>query len=280
MKSQSFAELTIGITVRRGDPDWVQKSTKNYLATLAEYGVESVILAPDRAVTVPGGAIYHPDEVGRLPAAVLDRLDGLILSGGGDVHPSYFGEPLNGAEPDSIDLKRDELELHLGQAALALDVPIFGICRGCQVLNVAAGGKMVQHFDHHRSAPDQTRYHNVVFTESSQLRQIIGQPVLTVNTFHHQGLDRTTLAPMFTPTGFAEPDTWLVEAYESPSHRWVVGVQWHPERIFELEAGHRRLWESFLQACVAYRRLGALHLNAPGEASHDLERAPEFSGER
>jgi putative glutamine amidotransferase len=260
MITPSFAELTIGITVRRGDPDWVQKSTKNYLAILAEYGVRSVILAPNTAATVEGDAIYHPDEAGRLPAAVLDRLDGLILSGGGDVHPNYFGEPLNGADPDSIDLKRDELELHLGRAALAQDLPIFGICRGCQVLNVAAGGKMVQHFDHHRSTPDQTRYHDVVLAEEGRLRQIIGQPVLAVNTFHHQGLDRTTLAPLFTPAGFAEPDNWLVEAYESLNHRWVVGVQWHPERIFELEAGHRRLWESFLQACVAYRHPGELHL--------------------
>lgn len=260
MHSQHFADLTIGITVRRGDPEWVQKSTKNYLNTLAGYGVRSIILAPDTPAAIAGNTVFYPDEAGRLPVEILDRLDGLLFSGGGDVHPRYFDEPLNGADPESIDLKRDELELALGRAALAQDLPIFGICRGCQVLNVAAGGKMVQHFDHHRSPPDQTRYHDVVLAEGGRLRQIIGQPVLAVNTFHHQGLDRATLAPLFVPAAVAEPDNWLIEAYESPSHHWVMGVQWHPERIFELEAGHRRLWESFLAACASKRRRpGAIH---------------------
>lgn len=254
MPARSFAELTIGITVRHGAPEWVQRNTKNYLNILAEYGVRSVILAPDVPVAFTDDTHFYPDAAGRLPVEVLDRLDGLIFSGGGDVDPKYFGEPLNGADPASIDLKRDELELHLGQAALAQDLPIFGICRGCQVLNVAAGGKMVQHFDHHRSTPEATRYHDVVFIDQSRLRQIVGQNVLRVNTFHHQGLDHATLAPLFTPAAVAQPDNWLIEAYESPSHRWVVGVQWHPERSFELETGHRRLWESFLSASATYRQ--------------------------
>ncbi|NJN84759.1 MAG: C26 family cysteine hydrolase domain-containing family [Caldilineaceae bacterium] len=66
-----------------------------------------------------------------------------------------------------------------------------------------------------------------------------------------RGLDATTLAPSFSASALAAPDAWLVEAYESPDHGWVYGVQWHPERIFELPEGHRRLWESFLTACRA-----------------------------
>jgi putative glutamine amidotransferase len=62
-------------------------------------------------------------------------------------------------------------------------------------------------------------------------------------------MDAATLAPLFVPAGFATPDPWLVEAYESPQHQWVVGVQWHPERLFELEAGHRRIWTNFVLAC-------------------------------
>jgi putative glutamine amidotransferase len=161
---------------------------------------------------------------------------------------------MNGAEVESIDLQRDELELHLGQHALRRDLPIFGICRGCQVLNVAAGGKMVQHLDGHRAHPDgATRYHPVEFVGGTRLQEIVGQTSLMTNTFHHQGLDQVTLAPIFTPAGVAADDPWLVEAYESPTHRWVVGIQWHPERIFELDEGHRRIWESFLAAC----RLGS-----------------------
>lgn len=248
MAQRSFSQLVIGISVRSGAPEWVQKSTRNYLNILDEYGVRPVILAPDYPAVLPGGATFAPDEAGRLPEWILDELDGLVLSGGGDVHPRYFGQPIAGAEPDSIDLKRDELELGLGRAALAQDLPTFAICRGCQVLNVAAAGGMIQHFDGHRSLPDRTVFHPVEFTPGSRVHQIVGQDKLVVNTFHHQGIDQATLAPGFAPAAYSVPERWLIEAYESPHHNWVVGVQWHPERIFELGIGHRLLWESFLDA--------------------------------
>ena len=175
----------------------------------------------------------------------------MILAGGGDVHPKYFGQPLAGAEPDSIDLKRDELELTLGQQALARDLPIFAICRGCQVLNVAAGGGMVQHFGGHRSPKERTAFHDVTIAPDSRFYAIVDAQRLPVNTFHHQGMDMASMAPIFTPVALAQPDEWLVEAYESRQHSWVIGVQWHPERVFELDAHHRRLWDSFLAACKA-----------------------------
>jgi putative glutamine amidotransferase len=259
MPTVAYPDLVIGITVRSGDAEWVQKSTKNYLNILAEYNVNSVILAPDTPANLPDGTSFTPDALGRLPASILEQLDGLVLSGGGDVDPRYFGEPLAGAEEESIDHPRDELEIHLGRAALDADLPIFGICRGCQVLNVAAGGKMVQHFDNHRSAPDATRFHDVTFVEDGKLAQIVGKPRLQVNTFHHQGIDLKSLAPIMRATAFAMPDEWLVEAYESPQHQWVFGVQWHPERIFELDEGHRRIWESFLAAAEQHKRTRSQH---------------------
>jgi putative glutamine amidotransferase len=273
MPTQSFPELVIGVTTRRGDPAWVTNNTQNYLNILAEYGATALILAPDTPVILAGKGLIRPDAVGRLPATVLDDLDGVIFSGGGDVDPRYFGEPLNGTDPDSIDHLRDELELNLGQAALQQDIPVFAICRGCQVLNVAAGGKLVQHFDHHRAKPGDGTYHGVDLLPTSRLRQIVGQPGLQVNTYHHQGVDHATLSPRFAPAALAEQDTWLIEAYESQSHRWVVGVQWHPERIFELEEGHRRLWESFLQACAERRSVrlaGQRQENVDGNANQPL----------
>jgi putative glutamine amidotransferase len=243
--------LWIGVTTKSGEAVWVQENTKNYLAVIREYGAVPVVLSPDVAAQWPDGTTFAPDEQGRLPAAVLDRLAGLVLSGGGDVHPSYFGQELNGAETDRIDLRRDELELGLAQAALTRDLPLFAICRGCQVLNVAAGGAMIQHFDGHRSPKENTAYHDVRITPGSRFHQMVGQEWLSVNTFHHQGLDQATLAPSFTAVGLAQPDTWLVEAYESADHRWLLGVQWHPERVFELDPGHRRLWDSFFAACRA-----------------------------
>lgn len=248
-----MAEITnprwIGVTTRHGNPAWVQTNTRNYIQVLQAYGAVPVILSPDCPTTLPDGSTLHPDAAGRLPAALLDHLHGLVLSGGGDVHPKYFGQELNGAEPESIDLKRDELELHLSQQALVRDLPIFAICRGCQVLNVAAGGGMIQHLPGHRSPKESTAYHDVSIAPDSRFHAIVGAHRLPVNTFHHQGMDRATMAPLFTPIALAQPDEWLVEAYESRRHRWVIGVQWHPERLFELAEGHRRLWESFLAVC-------------------------------
>jgi putative glutamine amidotransferase len=181
-------------------------------------------------------------------------LDGLILSGGGDVHPRHFGQQLDGAEPHSIDEKRDALELALAPAALGRNLPVFGICRGCQVLNVAMGGGMVQHFDGHRTPEGgDTHYHDVTILPGSRLHGVVNDRSLTVNTFHHQGVDAATLAPLFSPAAVAQPDDWIVEAYESPQHRWVLGVQWHPERHFELDEGHQRIWQSFFDACREYQ---------------------------
>jgi putative glutamine amidotransferase len=210
-----------------------------------------VILAPDTVAELPDGQRFTPDAQGRLDPAILDHLHGLILSGGGDVDPKYFGAELQGAEIKSIDHGRDELELNLSRAALESDIPLFGICRGCQVLNVAAGGSMIQHFDGHRSPQNgPTTYHEVIVSPQSRFHHIVGEESFAVNTFHHQGMDRASIAPIFTPSAIASPDQWLVEAYESPSHRWVVGVQWHPERTFELSDPHIRIWHSFLAACV------------------------------
>lgn len=255
MENLAKRPLLIGLTSKHGNREWVEKNTRNYLAMLREMGATPVLLSPDEAATLPDGTTYLPDAAGRLPAAVLAHLDGLILSGGGDVHPRYFGAELAGADPKSISEARDELEIHLSQQALAQDMPIFGICRGCQVLNVAAGGGMVQDFPDHRSDTENPVLHEVSLLPGSRLSQIIGDTSLAVNTYHHQGVDAATLAPgMRIAAQATGPDEWLVEAYESPAHRWVVGVQWHPERIFELPDGHRRLWESFIGACGERRQ--------------------------
>lgn len=246
--------LWIGITSRHGSAEWLQQNARNYIAMVGSYHAYPILLTPDYPTILPDGMCYEPAGNGRLADKVLEHLDGLILSGGGDVAPHYFNQPLAGAEESSIDPKRDELEIGLSQAALGRNMPIFGICRGCQVLNVAAGGAMLQHFDGHRSPADgPTRFHLVRVESNSRLRNIVAADHFEVNTFHHQGLDQDALAPIFRRAAVAEPDQWLVEAYESSVHEWVVGVQWHPERLFELNDAHRRLWESFIEACSAYR---------------------------
>ncbi|MEZ4661001.1 MAG: gamma-glutamyl-gamma-aminobutyrate hydrolase family protein [Caldilineaceae bacterium] len=237
MNEEQNAKPIIGVTTKRGNPRWVRDNTQTYLDALAAHGAIGVVLAPDTPAALPDGTTFTPDELGRLPGEILDNLDGLVLAGGGDVHPQYFGATLNGANPDSIDHLRDELELNLARRALHMDLPLFGICRGCQVLNVAAGGGMVQHFDNHRSSAENPFQHDVIIDAASRLYQIVGADRLTTNTYHHQGIDQATLAPILRPAGIAEPDPWLLEAFESADHTWVIGVQWHPERFLRA-AGH------------------------------------------
>lgn len=252
----SMGKVLVGVTARRGDEGWVQEHSRHYLSVLNGYGATPIVLSPDTPVTLPDGSTFAPDDHGRLPADVLPLLDGLVLSGGGDVDPAYFGAQLAGANPKAIDRKRDELELTLARQAFELDLPTFGICRGCQVMNVAAGGGMVQDFDGHRSPKDEPFYHPVVVDRTSKLHALVADAEIPVNTYHHQGVDLPTLAPGLRASAMARPDAWLIEALESPDHRWMVGVQWHPERLFELSEAHRRLWDGFVRACDRTRGMG------------------------
>lgn len=247
--------LWVGVTAKHGHRAWIQRHSHNYRNVLAALDVTAVILAPDTPTILPDGTQFHPDKRGRLPEAVLDALDGLVLAGGGDVHPRYFGAPLAGANPDTIDEARDELELHLTRLALARGLPVFGICRGCQVLNVAAGGGMVQDLPGHRSSTEAPELHPVRLERGSRLRHILGVDELAVNTYHHQGVDDATLAPGLHPAARAAADPWLLEAFEHPDHPWAIGVQWHPERLFELPAAHRRLWWHFVDTMKEIRTL-------------------------
>lgn len=242
----------VGVTSRKSDPAWLERWTGNYVKRLEELGLHAVILAPDATAVLPSGATFAPDDAGRLPTDILDHLDGVIFAGGGDVHPRHFGQTLDGAEDHSIDDRRDEMELALVQGSLARDLPVFGICRGCQVINVALGGGMLQHVEGHRSPTDAVKLHSVDVAPGTRLAQIIGATNVRVNTYHHQFVDLATLAQGAQPAAFDGLDSALIEAFEIPAHNWAIGVQWHPERIqdFDEPEPQRRLWSSFAQACA------------------------------
>ena len=237
----------VGITTRSGDPGWVERNTRRYLDVLERFGARPVVLSPDTSAVFPDGSHFTPDSEGRLPAAALDGVDGLLLSGGGDVHPRFFGAEIAGADPSGIDEARDVLEIDLIRLAVERDLPLFGICRGCQVMNVAMGGGMIQHLDGHRSGGDSPVLHGVSVVPGSRLHSIVGITELEVNSYHHQGLDRTVIAPGPAAAAFAGT---LIEGIELPGSRWVLGVQWHPERLDEIPPAHRLIWESFLSACA------------------------------
>ncbi|MEV0899044.1 gamma-glutamyl-gamma-aminobutyrate hydrolase family protein [Actinoplanes sp. NPDC049802] len=180
--------------------------------------VEAVRLAGGRAVLLP------PDD--RDPD-VLDRLDGLILSGGPDVQPVRYGRR---AHPETVTHPdRDAGELTLLRAALDRDLPLLGVCRGMQLLTVAAGGTLHQHLpdvlghEKHRPGPGVYGSQSAEFAVGSRIAELMGDD-LTINCFHHQGVaDPGSL----TVTGWAADG--LPEAVEDPDRRFVLGVQWHPE---------------------------------------------------
>ncbi len=183
--------------------------------------------------------------------ALYDRLDGLLLSGGGDIEPDYFG---GDAHPriDGVDLQRDRVELSLVRLAVEDGKPFLGICRGIQVVNVSLGGTLYTHIpDQLRNAIDHTYpgnmrttlVHEVVIEQDTRLSGILGELRIQVNSLHHQGLKG--IAPGLRVSGYA-PDA-LVEAVEIPDHPFGIGVQWHPEWLTGQQAT-RNLFKAFVDA--------------------------------
>ncbi|MDF1521235.1 MAG: gamma-glutamyl-gamma-aminobutyrate hydrolase family protein [Trueperaceae bacterium] len=190
------------------------------------------------------------------PAAAADfvaRADGLVLSGGPDVDPYRYGQV---PHPDlgAVDPERDAFELALYQAARDRGKPVFGVCRGVQVINVAEGGTLHQHLpalggplQHSQRDPGGRPHHQVALTEGSAIHAAFGAGEALVNTYHHQGLDR--LGAGLRATAHAEDG--LVEAVEGTSGAWLLGVQWHPEMSYHLGAEHHAPFHAFLEACRA-----------------------------
>ncbi len=198
-----------------------------------------------------GEPVLLPPQALTRISQVLDELAGLLLSGGGDIHPSYYGQEMAGSEPDHMDPARDEFELELTRQALARDLPVLGICRGIQVLNVALGGGLTQHVPGHRVEAGGKSWvqHWVHLVPGSRLADILGlTDSVVVNSHHHQAVTTDRLAEGLVPAAYDDVTHGLLEAVESIAHRWVIGVQWHPERSWELPEVHQRLFAAFLEA--------------------------------
>ena len=188
------------------------------------------------------------------PGGSLADCAGLVLTGGIDVDPDLYHEARQ-PEVEEINRPRDEFELSLLHEALATDLPVLAICRGHQLLNVCFGGSLLQHVadDSHRWHEDEpitSSFHDVELVAGSRLAAVYGASRIHANSRHHQAVTADRVAKGLTVTG-TSPDG-LIEGLESPAHRWVVGVQWHPERPEPETAGFaessRLLWEAFAAA--------------------------------
>lgn len=196
--------------------------------------------------------------------ACLEVCDGLLLVGGADYPPRVYGEvPHERTEP--MEERRCAADLRLARLALADDIPVLGICAGCQLLCIAAGGRLVQHVAHPERhvalGPGRDREHEVDLVDDAPLlRGVFAEPRIRVNSSHHQAVDPAQPGRGLRIGAWAEDGT--VEAVESAAHTWVLGVQWHPERI--ADAAHRRLlFGRFVQACAASDRRGPPNGDVP-----------------
>jgi putative glutamine amidotransferase len=191
----------------------VNLSPRTYSLAVQRAGALALILPPD-------------DVVAEAPDELLDMLDGLILAGGSDIDPASYGAQPH-PETRSTRPERDRFEIALGTRALERDMPVLGICRGMQMLNVIQGGTLNQHLgsELHRHTPGAFTDHGVRLDPGSLAARVVGDEHTDVKSAHHQGLDE--LGEGVVASGYA--DDGLVEAIEIPAHAFAVGVLWHPE---------------------------------------------------
>jgi putative glutamine amidotransferase len=221
--------------------------------TPARFGVweEETALIPAayvRAIEAAGGRpLLVPPSTDGIDET-LDRLDGLLFSGGSDLDPELYGQEAH-PETNGIVPERDRAEIALLRAALERDMPVLAVCRGSQVLNVALGGDLVQHLpevvgdEKHKHTPGVFADHDVELEPGSRVAELLGERT-PVKSHHHQGFGR--LGEGLVEAGRAEDGT--IEAVEDPSRRFALGVLWHPEAGEDL-----KLFDELVREAAEYR---------------------------
>ena len=229
----------IGITTYGRDED-------NKFPLPSEY-VDAVRRAGGIALLVPPGETALN--------ALMTRLDGLILTGGGDIDPNRYG----GQQHETIymtDAERDEMELAMVKMANDACLPLFGICRGAQMINVALGGTLIENLPDvvgdeiaHRLPPREPTEHAVTVTPDSKLAGMLPELEFIAATWHHQGI--RDVAPGLDVVAHAPDGT--IEAVEMREHPWLVGIQWHPELTAAEDALQQGLFNEFVKATISLR---------------------------
>lgn len=217
---------------------------------------------------VPVGYINGIIEVGCQPLVInyqgcdeenLEKiagiLDGMVFSGGKDVDPEFYGET-DWPEAGSHLRDRDEVEIYLLKNLYAAGKPILGICRGLQIINVALGGSLVQHvpkiygdsLTHQQKGAEPPFVHEVEFEKGSRVREIFGQDKIMINSYHHQSADRVADALKIT----ARASDGVVEALEGKDDRFLVCLQWHPEKTLGMDEHSIKPFKALRKAVDEY----------------------------
>ena len=204
------------------------------------------------------GARARVLEVSESPRKVLEEVDGILLTGGGDIDPVFYGEDRHSSVEDA-EPGRDEFEIDLARRAMAADVPLLAICRGSQVLNVAAGGTLVQDIPssveselvHRVPEPKNADCHAISIVRGSRLAAALGETVAAscscrVNSRHHQSVGRLGRGLVASATA----TDGVIEGIEAPASTFCLGVQWHPENFWQT-GEFTPLFDAFVAAARA-----------------------------
>lgn len=234
--------VTVATPAAQASPSLQERKNRLYAEGVRRHGGEPIVLDATASTSER--------------AAAFAAMDGLLMSGGPDIDPARYGRTVEGAtgmEPD-----RDALEAEAFAVATDRGVPVLGICRGFQAINVFLGGTLLQHVDGHQGpayGSGEAARHGIRIEPGSWLAATLGTiDPGPVNTYHHQAVGPNDLADGLVASAWADgPDSDLVEGFESADGRFVVGVQCHPERTESTPEAFERLWAAFVEACRAGR---------------------------
>ncbi len=259
----------IGITMSYHAKEQNYFSKNAYAESIVRAGGLPFLIPADGAASGAawqvGDSARHVNEsasqsVAQCAARYIEQLDGILFAGGGDIHPAYFGEEmLEGFEMGELQPQRDEFEIALYKEAEKGGLPMLGICRGAQLMAVAAGGSIWQDIDtgmervrrirHMQKAPDWCETHTVSILPDTRLAEIYHAEQIMTNSFHHQAVKEV-------PQGYrisARSKDGIIEAIEAEYLPFCIGVQWHPERTSGRDERTAKLFRSFVSAAAEMR---------------------------
>jgi putative glutamine amidotransferase len=242
MPATPVIAITVADPSAQAEPEIAQRKNDLYGEAIRRHGGEPVVL--DARATADDRR------------SAFESMAGLLLTGGADMDPAWYGKPNQGSV--SIEPARDALEHEAYTAAAARGVPILGICRGFQAINVFRGGTLLQHVDGHVGAGwghGPAKEHALRLVPGSRLARILSPTnpragATTVNSYHHQAIRATDLAAGLVASAWAaSPEGELVEGFEAADGPFLLGVQCHPERSESTPDSFERLWRFFVDAC-------------------------------
>ncbi|MEA5083096.1 MAG: gamma-glutamyl-gamma-aminobutyrate hydrolase family protein [Lachnospiraceae bacterium] len=228
----------IGITACIDNSNSRYFVSRGYINSVYKNGGIPIVLCPVHRKEIPD---------------ILRKIDGIILTGGGDVNPLILGEePCNNI--GEISPIRDKFEIALTRLALKQRIPILGICRGMQVMATSADGKILQDINsnicHMQKSPRYVKTHTVNIEKNSRLFSICGKKKIAVNSFHHQSV--LECGKNFRPCAFSADG--IIEAMENKKHSFAIGVQWHPETLFSSNKCENNIFTAFITEAEKARR--------------------------